>query len=254
MTPCVVISTFWTRRKGRFTDRLINVYDHPTPIDEEGTLGDCLRSLQKVRGLDRVVVIVSATDSSIENEAEDRVRSIVEAFPKIDCLVFGPAELGSLQRRLEQLEFSDMVPGVSLTGYGAIRNVGLIVGGTLGCDSIVFIDDDEIVLDEDFLERAVEGLGMKTPDGKIVLAKTGYYVDDAGSPLAPDEKHWADALWPVAAEFNRAIANVQEPPRVRASNVAFGGCLALHRDMYANVSFDPWVLRGEDIDYVINAR
>ena len=24
--------------------------------------------------------------------------------------------------------------------------------------------------------------------------------------------------------------------------------------MFANVSFDPWVLRGEDMDYVINAR
>jgi hypothetical protein len=30
--------------------------------------------------------------------------------------------------------------------------------------------------------------------------------------------------------------------------------MSLHRDMYCNVSFDPWVLRGEDIDYVINAR
>jgi GT2 family glycosyltransferase len=254
VTPCVVIPTFWTRRKGRFTDRLINVYDHPTPIDEDGTLGDCLRSLEQVNGLGRVIIIVAATDASVEHEAEDRVREIVDAFPRMDALVFGPAELGSLQRRLEQMEFPDMVPGVSLTGYGAVRNVGLIVAGTLGCESVVFIDDDEIVTDRDFLQRAVEGLGMKTPDGKVVFAKSGYTVDEAGSALVSDQGHWADAFWRTSEKFNQAMADITKPPRIRPSNIACGGCLALHRDMYANVSFDPWVLRGEDIDYLINAR
>jgi GT2 family glycosyltransferase len=254
VTPCVIIPTFWTRRKGRFTDRLINVYDHPTPVDEDGTLRDTLRSLRKARGLGRVVVIVSATDASVEHEAEDHVNRIVEEFPEMDTLVFGPAEIGSLQRRLEQLEFSDLVPGVSLTGYGAVRNVGLLVAATLGCETVVFIDDDELVLDEDFLEKAVEGLGMKTPDGKVVLGKSGYYVDEAGSAMVPNDNHWADAFWRVTQEFNRAVAGISDPPRVRASNIAFGGCMALHRDMFANVSFDPWVLRGEDIDYLINAR
>jgi glycosyltransferase involved in cell wall biosynthesis len=250
----VVIPTFWARRRGGYTDRLINVYDHPTPVDEDGTLPDCLRSLQRVAGLDRVIVIVAAADASIEHEAEDRVRSILARFPDIDTKVFGPAELGSLHRRLEQLEFSDMVPGVSLTGYGAVRNVGLIVAATLGCDSVVFVDDDEIITDTDFLERAMVGLGTVSPDGKTVLAKTGYYVDEAGSPRLPDENHWADAFWRVNAEFNRSTAAIEKAPRLKVSNVAYGGCLALHKDMFVNVSFDPWVLRGEDVDYVINAR
>jgi hypothetical protein len=241
-------------RRGGYTDRLINVYDHPTPVDEDGTLPDCLRSLQKVSGLGRVIVIVAAADASVEHEAEDRVRSILACFPDLDAKVFGPAELGSLHRRLEQLEFSDMVPGVSLTGYGAVRNVGLIVAATLGCDSVVFVDDDEIITDTDFLERAMVGLGTVSPDGKTVLAKTGYYVDEAGSPRLPDENHWADAFWRLNAEFNRSTAAIEKAPRLKISNVAYGGCLALHRDMFVNVSFDPWVLRGEDVDYVINAR
>jgi hypothetical protein len=244
LSPCVIIPTFWARRRGRFTDRLINVYDHPTPVDEDGTLPACLDSLAKIDGLGRVIVIVAAADASVEHEAEDRVHSILAARPGIDSLVFGPAELGSLHRRLEQLEFSDMVPGVSLTGYGAVRNVGLIVAATLGCESVVFVDDDEVVTEADFLSRAVEP----------VLAKTGYYVDDAGSVRVPDDGHWADAFWRVAAQFNRSADLISKAPRLKPSNVAYGGCLALHRDMYANVSFDPWVLRGEDIDYVINAR
>lgn len=254
MTTCVVISTFWTRRGGRSSDRLINVYDHPTPIDGESPLPACLRSLEGVRGLGKVVVLVAATDASVEHEAEDRVREIVADFPGLDSLVFGPAELGSLHRRLEQLEFSDMVSGVSLTGYGAVRNTGLIVAATLGQEIVVFVDDDEVITDPDFLATGVEGLGMKTPDGKVVFAKTGYYADEAGGHHIKDDPHWFDALWRETDDYNRAMGAVDAPPRVKTSTLAFGGCMALHRDMYCNVSFDPWVLRGEDVDYVINAR
>ncbi len=254
MTTCVVITTFWTRRGGHSSDRLINVYDHPTPIDGDSPLPECLRSLEKVRGLGKVVVIVAATDASIEHEAEDRVREIVEDFPEIDSLVFGPAELGSLHRRLEQFEFSDMVSGVSLTGYGAVRNTGLIVAATLGQDIVVFVDDDEVITDTEFLVTAVEGLGMKTPDGKAVFAKTGYYADEAGGHHIKDDAHWTDALWRETDDYNKAMGAVDAPPRVKSSTFAFGGCMSLHRDMYCNVSFDPWVLRGEDVDYVINAR
>ena len=63
MTSCVIIPTFWTRRRGRFTDRLVNVYDHPTAIDEDSPLGACLRSLERVEGIGKVVVLVAATTS-----------------------------------------------------------------------------------------------------------------------------------------------------------------------------------------------
>jgi hypothetical protein len=254
MATCVVIPTFWTRRGGRSSDRLVNVYDHPTPIDGESPLPDCLRSLENVRGLGKVVVLVAVTDASIEHEAEDRVRAILEEFPDLDTLVFGSAELGSLHRRLEQLDFSDMVSGVSLIGYGAVRNAGLIAAATLGAEVVVFIDDDEVVSDPDFLITGVEGLGMKTPDGKALFAKTGYYVDAMGGHHLKDDAHWSDALWRETDDYNRAMGAIDAPPRVKPSTIAFGGCMALHRDMYCNVSFDSWVLRGEDVDYVINAR
>lgn len=254
MTTCIVIPTFWTRRGGRSSDRLLNVYDHPTSIDGESPLPACLRSLDSVRDVGKVVVLVAATDTSIAHEAEDRVREMVEDFPQLDTMVFGPAELGSLHRRLEQLEFADMVSGVSLTGYGAVRNTGLIVAATLGADVCVLVDDDEVITDPDFLHTAVEGLGMKTPEGRTVMAKTGYYVDEMGGHHLKDDAHWSDAFWRQTDVYNQAMGAVDAPPRVKPVPFAFGGCMALHRDMYANVSFDPWVLRGEDVDYVINAR
>jgi len=87
-----------------------------------------------------------------------------------------------------------------------------------------------------------------------VLAKSGYYVDDAGSTRVPDARAWHDMFWRQTEFYNRAVAAIPPPPRIKPSPLAFGGCLALHRDMYCNVPFDPWAVRGEDLDYVINAR
>lgn len=258
MDPVVVIPTFWTkRRSGRgraVSDEAVAVYDHPTPIDSESSLSQCLDSLKDVRGLGRVVVIVAATDDSIAHQAEDRVRNIVADYPSIDAFVFGPAELGSLHRRLEQLEFSDMIEGVTLTGYGAVRNVGLIAAAVLGHDVVVFLDDDEIVLGPDFLEKALYGIGASLADGTPMLAKSGYYVDEQGRWQKHEEPKVADIFWRQKDAFNDALSIVMKPPRLQRAKVAFGGIMSLHRDMFAAVSFDPWVTRGEDIDYVINVR
>lgn len=255
MVPCVVIPTFWTKNRGRSSEKnLFSVYDHPTPIDQDGTLPVCLRSLENVQGLEQVVLVVAATDPATEHQAEDRVRSILADFPGIDALVFGVAELGSLHRRLEQVEFADMIRGVNLSGYGAVRNVGLIAAAVLGRESVVFLDDDQVITDKGFLLRAMDGLGMRLDDGRAVLAKTGYYTDPEGRHQRHHEPRFCDTFWRQNDAYNAALAIVDAPPRIQVSSMAFGGCLALHSHMFSAVSFDPWVMRGEDMDYVINAR
>jgi hypothetical protein len=252
MDTCVIIPTFWTTRTGGFTDRILNVYTHPTHVDECGTLPKALESLERVCGACKVVVTVATNEPRIEAMAEERVTDIAADFPGLDALVFGTAEQSSLHRRMEQLELADMIPGTSLFGYGAIRNVGLIAAAVLGSEAVVFLDDDQIVTDPDYIARALYGLGRNTKDGTPILAKTGYYVDENGKYHVDDPAHWYDMFWRQVDAYNNALAIVDAPPRLRKSTIAFGGCLALHRDMFCNVSFDPWIPRGEDIDYVIN--
>ena len=259
MYPTVVIPTFWTRRRtrgGRGGRRERFSYDHPTPLGEPGTLPDCLRSLDGVTGLGRVVVIVAVTDDSIAHAAEDQVREILDEFPGLDAWVFGSAEAGSLHRRMEQLEFADLLGGAGLSGYGGVRNVGLMLAAVFGSDAVVFLDDDQVITDPAFLVRGLEGLGEQVgPKGQPVLAKSGYYVDDQGACKIPDPRPWHDTFWRQTEFYNRAVLALVAPsPRLKPSPLAFGGCMALHRDMYCNVPFDPWAVRGEDIDYVINAR
>lgn len=250
----VIIPTFWTRRRSRGLTRTRFHYDHPTPLNEEGTLPECLRSLEQVEGLGRVVLIVAATDESIEHAAEDRVSEILSDFPGIDSLVCGPAEMGSIHRRMEQLEFADMINGVSLNGYGGVRNVGLMLGSVLGSETVLFLDDDQVINDPGFITRALEGIGEQDGQGRPVLAKSGYYADEQGSYLAKGLAPWHDTFWRQNELYNKSMSAGMKGPRIKPFNLAFGGCLALHRDMYCNVSFDPWAVRGEDIDYVINAR
>ena len=78
--PTVVIPTFWTRRRSRGLDRANIRFDHPTPLGEEGTLPTCLKSLETVDGLGRVVVIVAVTDAAIEHAAEDRVLDVLTSL------------------------------------------------------------------------------------------------------------------------------------------------------------------------------
>ena len=61
---------------------------------------------------------------------------------------------------MEQLGLGKLAKEVGLSGYGAIRNLGLLVADTLGFDAVVFLDDDEVVDDPDFLHRAVDGLSL----------------------------------------------------------------------------------------------
>ena len=43
-------------------------------------------------------------------------------------------------------------------------------------------------------------------------------------------------------------------PRLKETPFVFGGNMIVHRDLFSVVPFDPKVLRGEDIDFLINAR
>jgi CRP-like cAMP-binding protein len=43
-------------------------------------------------------------------------------------------------------------------------------------------------------------------------------------------------------------------PRLKLTPFAFGGCMVIHRSLFRTVPFDPRITRGEDTDYVLNAR
>ncbi len=254
MNPAVIIPTFFTaptRKRGVPS----GLYDHPTPLNMTGTLARCLDSLSRVRGLGQVVILVAAEGGpEVEDQAAALVQDLAGKYPHMHTLVVGRAEAQIVQQRLEQLGFGDQSHAIGLEGCSSIRNLGLVLAQVLGFDSVVFVDDDEVIDDESFLEKAMYGLGKLTKRGIPILAKSGFYFNDEGTYLSKSQKRWYNHFWQQGRAFNNWITKAMSGPRLSRSNHVCGGCLALHRETYRRLSFDPWIKRGEDMDYLLDLR
>lgn len=253
MNPVIIIPTYVRSRGASLDAGILQTFDHATPLGARGELGRCLESLANVRGIGQIVVIV-ASEESISEQAESQAHAICRQFPTLHTAVFGRAEAELVQQRMSQLGLGTLYDEIGVTSYGAIKNFGLVVSHVLGFDSVVFIDDDEVVDDPDFLVKAVYGLGKMTRNGVPILAKSGYYLNEEGSYKSSKKESWADRNWPQAKLFNEWIERVMAGKRLSRSNHACGGCLALSEEAYKRVAFDPYIARGEDLDYLLNLR
>lgn len=253
MNPVVIIPTFIYPRRHRGGADVVTAYDHTTAPNQPGELGRCLDSLRKVEGLGLVIILVSA-DVSLEAQAAEKVQAVADQYPDVTTLVIGAPELALVEQRMAQLNIERLSKEIGLQGYGAIRNLGLVVANTLGFDAVVFLDDDEVVDDPQFLRKAMYGLGKLTRKGIPILAKTGYYLNDKGSYLSKWEDKWYNRFWQQGRAFNQWITGAMRGPRLSRSNHVCGGCLAIHKEAYRRLAFDPWIARGEDLDYMLNLR
>ena len=255
MNPVIVIPSYWAEgaQPGALGEQ--GVYDYTTPIDKPlPELELCLSSLDQVRGVIRVIVLV-VSPITCEDSARARVESICRAHPALNPLVIGAREAAHVERAVARMAHHVTGETVALRGYGAIKNMGLAVAAVFGHDVVVFLDDDEVVLDPDFLINAVHGLGSLTRQNLKVLVKSGFFIDANNSPYADPTDEWTEKYWSKAAEFNRVMERMQtSSSRFSRSNHLCGGCCALHAEAYAKVPFDPYITRGEDLDYVLNLR
>lgn len=255
MNPVIVIPSYWSRTDGPVARGDVGIYDHSTPISKPlPELETCLQSLEQVRGVLRVIVLVVAPPAYADS-ARARVDGICRMHPDLNPLVVGRREAQEVIRLVERI-----APGLegepcSLRGYGAIRNMGLAVAAALGHDVVVFLDDDEVALSESFLIDAVYGIGLETRQGLPIQAKSGYFLDREGSPLAnTSEPRWRDRWWTKREEFNEWMRGALAGTRISRSNHVCGGCFAIGAEAFCSVAFDPLITRGEDLDYLLNLR
>jgi hypothetical protein len=259
MKSVVIIPTYWTKPAGtrvrKTRSKVESPYGHPTALnDPNPPLVQMLESMRRTRKVERIIIVVRTTDPSLEVRADERVRELLQEFSDMGIFVMGPAERGSLERRLDQLDLGFMIPAISQEGYGAARNLGLIVAAVAGADATIMLDDNALIEDASLIDTALYGLGRPVESGQVCLAKTGYYLDGYGQWRRDESTDFTDMFWKPAVAFNETIEQTLKQPRLQPARVAFGGAMALHRDIYVNIAFDPWIGRGEDTDYIINAR
>ena len=253
MKPVIVIPTYWAgARDGAMAP---GAYDHSTDVDAPApVLARCLASLVQVRNLPPIVVLAVSAPSQTE-AVRERVRQILAEFPQLETTLITNTEAALVVERISEL--APKVPGevASLRGYGAIRNMGLAVAAVMGCDAVVFMDDDELAQGPDYMEKALYALGQQNRQGLPILAKSGYFYDAAGSPFADDSVGGPTIKWwTKRRDFNAWMRRALSGTRISRSNYLCGGCFALHARAYMHVAFDPWITRGEDMDYLFNMR
>ncbi len=253
----IVVPTYWTFEEGKPSPEKVS-YDHPTPLNSEGTL---TRLLESLTGLETasfgVLVITATTDPGLETAAEERVESIIASFrDRLPIAQFAGTELRLLQKSLARRRFAK--EALSLQGYGNVRNLQLVAAQILEVPVIIGLDDDEVVTDREFLRKALEFVGGSI-EGEFVGGVGGFYLNEAGEKLPPRERENArggTSLFARKAEIMKAAVEELErkPGRLVETNFVYGGNMVIHQELFRKVPFDPFIPRGEDIDYVINTR
>ncbi len=250
MKKCVVIPTYW----GPIDDNEEIVFDHPTPLEGKGTLERTLQNLSQYeavrKGTIPVRIVGVANKRAIRDEAEKILSDYINPFGnQMDIKL---CSYGWLDRKREQpgdeaLSFNLLSP----ESYSQIRNICLLAALETGADIGIFLDDDEILIDDDFFDIAQQGIYERAHDNGLILAKAGYYEQERPSY----RNFWELKWWPKDVSFNTAFERLmRKTPRFKPSMVGLGGNMVITHEVMKEICFDPLVNRGEDMDYVLNAR
>ncbi|RLC39367.1 MAG: hypothetical protein DRH33_03045, partial [Candidatus Nealsonbacteria bacterium] len=101
----VVIPTYWTWPKDIKDKEEKSIFDHPTPLDLDGTLARTLESFKKIDYPDfDILVIAASTNVEIAEKVEKRVQGIIDKFKdKFEIKHFSYSKLKILRERLFEL-------------------------------------------------------------------------------------------------------------------------------------------------------
>jgi len=256
MKVTMVIPSYWARESGVGWKEGDAIYDHPTPLDSEGTLLRAIQSTGILKDKDfQLVIIAVATAEDIETQVEKKVANIIKSSnPGVEVLLFGHSHLKQIHELLiseSKKEYNDLL---QLRGYSNVRNLCMFIPHVLDSEAAVLIDDDEVFEDPKFISKAKEFIGREV-GGKAINAVAGYYLQPDGDyhvkkPSRPWMQYW-DQYDRMNEAFDKAIGT---EPRLKETTFVFGGNMVVHRNLFTVVPFDPDVPRGEDIDFLINAK
>ena len=182
MRKTMIIPTYWCRRTGELWREGDAVYDHPTPVDQEGTLERTLLSMKQFHEKDfKLVILICPTTPEVEEEAYGQVLRITRrAQLNAETYLFTAGDLREMTGVLRTAGLNDQgAKLLSMFGYSNVRNICLLAASILTADAALLIDDDEVFELPDFVPRSLEFLGRRVY-GDIVHGVAGYYLNSKG--------------------------------------------------------------------------
>ncbi len=254
----IVVPSYWGLEDEPLSVKDEIIFDHPTPLNKEGTLGRLLDSFELLDTEEfKVVIVAVANTPRLTNKVANRLQQLIQPYnKKYDITILHSQTLDKLRRSLVK----EGVPPttcelINLQGYSAVRNICSLAGILNGSEITVFLDDDELITEKRFLSKAKKFIGT-SHQGHLIQAVAGYYLQPDSYRL--DERQvpeWRKSYWNNASAMNEAFELIiGKPPRLKPTPFVFGGNMVIHRDALMKVPFDPLITRGEDIDFLINLK
>ncbi len=215
-----------------------------------------LESISKLNNEDLagIRVILFNTTHPYDEHTGFRINRLIEKYKHFfDIAQITSLDLDYLNSFLASKKLNLLAPHISFKGYSNMRNAMLVVSNILDSKTVIMIDDDEIITDKGFIRTALEFIAEKGKK-KIIYGKTGYYLYENG-PYLIQQSPKTRKLWLKETYINQTLEKyITSKARLSKTTIAFGGILVLHNRLYRKIPFDPYIPRGEDTDYVINAR
>jgi len=240
----IIIPTYWTWGSERTDGPVETIYDHPTPLDGESTLPRLLESLTALKGSEfRILVLTAVTHPELEQAVASQVERLITSFRSHYPIAQATEADAAFIRqrhpdRSAERSRRSLADHVQMCGYAGVRNLQLLLPHALGAEVVIALDDDEVVA-PDYLQTALHFVGR----------------EHGGDVMQPERPRAGNIFLDKSAIMSKGTRALQAAPgRLVPTPVAFGGNTVFHRDLFTRVGFDPGITRGEDIDYLINAR
>ena len=258
MELSIVFPMFWGRQKTRIYQEGDYFYDHPTALDDDGTIPPLFESMAVLadREFD-VIAVAGANHPSIADRVERRAGELLRRHAEeagVTLHYFSYAQLAEVHAFLRRQGRDDLIETVSLIGYSPLRNACLVAAHILGKEVAVSIDDDCQFIEPGYIGRikskmltAFEGGPIRAYCGPYLTPRDEIYLDLPSSPHT--------VYWNVVELINEAFRRyIVEAPGLKEVPFAIMGNIAAHRDFFTRCPLDPPMRRGEDMDWVMNAH
>ena len=243
MQVSVVFPMFWGRKKKKIYKKGDQFYDHPTALDDQGTipaLFDSIKILEDKKF--DIIAVAGANNPSKEKAVEKAARKLLSKYARkadIELHFFSYSHLVRLHEYLRELGKVELLETISLVGYSPLRNACLVAAHILGKEVAVSIDDDCVFVEPSYITRIKDKM-LSDFEGRPINAYCGPYLTSKGTIYLDRSRNPHVAYWNVIDAMNEMFRNyIVESPGMKETPFAIMGNIAVHRDFYTRVPLDP---------------
>ena len=156
----MVIPTYWTGPNNEWEEG-DKVFDHATPVSEDGTLIRTLDSLHILEDKNFTLVIIAiATNKKFEKPMKEKLEKMLhKADIPVDTILFTESTLKKIKKEIFKDYTGEDI--LSLDNYAQIRNMCIFVPYILDAEIVLLIDDDEVFEDPEYVTKAKEFIGKR---------------------------------------------------------------------------------------------